>query len=39
MLSYIDESGGTEEGDVLIMAGPLIDAYRLYKHKHPAWAI
>lgn len=30
--AYIDESGSTEEGDVFVMAGLLIDAYRLRKY-------
>ena len=30
--AYIDESGSSEEGDVFVMAGLLIDAYRLPKY-------
>ncbi len=30
--AYIDESGSTDEGDVFVMGGLLIDAYRLRKH-------
>lgn len=30
--AYIDESGSTDEGDVFVMAGLLIDAYRLRKY-------
>lgn len=30
--AYVDESGSTEEGDVFVMAGLLIDAYRLRKY-------
>lgn len=30
--AYIDESGSAEEGDVFVMAGLLIDAYRLRKY-------
>jgi hypothetical protein len=30
--AYIDESGSTEEGDIFVMAGLLIDAYRLRKY-------
>lgn len=30
--AYIDESGSSEEGDVFVMAGLLIDAYRLRKY-------
>lgn len=30
--AYIDESGDVGEGDVFVMAGLLIDAYRLRKH-------
>lgn len=30
--AYIDESGSAEEGDVFVMAGLLIDAYRLRRH-------
>ena len=29
---YVDESGSQDEGDVFVMAGVLIDAYRLRKH-------
>lgn len=29
---YVDESGSQGEGDVFVMAGLLIDAYRLRKH-------
>jgi Protein of unknown function (DUF3800) len=27
--AYVDESGCSDEGDVFVMAGLLIDAYRL----------
>lgn len=30
--AYIDESGSSDEGDVFVMAGLLIDAYRLRKY-------
>ncbi len=30
--AYIDESGSTDEGDVFVMSGLLIDAYRLRKY-------
>lgn len=30
--AYIDESGSTDEGDVFVMVGLLIDAYRLRKY-------
>lgn len=30
--AYVDESGSSEEGDVFVMAGLLIDAYRLRKY-------
>lgn len=30
--AYVDESGNAEEGDVFVMAGLLIDAYRLRKY-------
>src|SRR5690349_3690880 len=30
--AYIDESGSTDEGDIFVMAGLLVDAYRLRKH-------
>lgn len=30
--AYVDESGSNEEGDVFVMAGLLIDAYRLRKY-------
>ncbi len=30
--AYVDESGSTDEGDVFVMAGLLIDAYRLRKY-------
>jgi hypothetical protein len=29
---YVDESGGQDQGDVFVMAGVLIDAYRLRKY-------
>lgn len=30
--AYVDESGSSAEGDVFVMAGVLVDAYRLRKH-------
>ena len=30
--AYVDESGDVGEGDVFVMAGLLIDAYRLRKY-------
>jgi hypothetical protein len=30
--AYVDESGGLDQGDVFIMAGVLVDAYRLRKY-------
>jgi uncharacterized protein DUF3800 len=30
--AYVDESGSSAEGDVFVMAGILVDAYRLRKH-------
>jgi hypothetical protein len=30
--AYVDETGSTDEGDVFVMAGVLVDAYRLRKH-------
>ena len=30
--AYIDESGDQDQGDVFVMAGLLIDAYRLRKY-------
>jgi len=30
--AYVDESGSSDEGDVFVMAGVLVDAYRLRKH-------
>jgi hypothetical protein len=29
---YVDETGSKDEGDLFVMAGVLIDAYRLRKH-------